>query len=176
MRRTLALVAASLVLSAVPAACGSDTLGSVDLFDRSPVPAGPDRTADPAGAPDKEDGQYWAVDAAYDGGIIEFTVVLALFGATCETELSPVECPGGVGIVSGTPTVLGAEPDTMSSVTVVGTNRQNYAITGAELQHLVAGSEPASEAPDDYSFAPYPFLVTVRNGIVTTVHQVWVEG
>ena len=62
------------------------------------------------------------------------------------------------------------------SVTVVGSNRQNYAITGPELQHLVAGSDPASVAPDTYTYVPYPFLVTVRDGIVTTVHQIWVEG
>ena len=169
LRLTIAL--AALVITA----CGSDSLGSVDMFDRSPVPAVPDRTADPAGAPRKEDGQYWAVEAKYRGGIIDFTVVQALFGATCETELSPADCPGGVGIVPGPSAVLGAEPDTMSSVTVVGSNRQNYAVDGAELQHLVAGSLPSSEAPDEYAYVPYPFLVTVRNGIVTAVNQIWVE-
>ena len=171
-RRSTLAIAAALVL----AGCGSETLGSVDLFDPSPVPAVPDRTSDPAGAPDKDDGQYWAIDAEYDGGIIRFTVVQALFGATCETELTPAQCQGGVGVLPGEPTVLNAEPDTMSSVTVVGSNRQNYAVTGPELQHLVAGSDPASVAPDTYTYVPYPFLVTVRDGIVTTVHQIWVEG
>jgi len=62
----------------------------------------------------------------------------------------------------------------MAIVSVVAEDRQNFAITSAELLRLVGGAAPAASAPPTYRYAAFPFLLDVANGAVVEVHQVWV--
>ena len=39
---------------------------------------------------------------------------------------------------------------------------------------LIGGNAPSAAAPADYQYLQYPFLVTVRNGAILEVHQIWV--
>ena len=70
---------------------------------------------------------------------------------------------------------LTIEPTDLVAVSVVASDRRNFAIDGAELLALVSGSAPNAGAPDDYTYAAYPFLVTVRNGAVVEARQIWLD-
>ncbi len=180
MRR--ALIAALLL---VLAACSEDEPATVQPYDRAPVPAVPDRTeaidattiaSDGSLTASAADGDYWANAIAVGSGrpIIVFEIAQAVFGQTCIDELGAEECVDEYAVISepsGTITVLW---DSLRSVTVVAESRQNYAVPGAELASLVGGNAPSADAPADYSYVPYPFVVTVRDGNITDVHQIWV--
>ena len=175
----------ALVLVAVSLVACVDGEATVQPYDRAPVPAVPDRTApiDPTSvaadgslAPSVADGDYWAVATAVGSGrpFIMFDLSQAVFSQTCIDELGTQACDDDYGVIPephGTLTVLW---DSLQSVTVVDESQQNYAVPGAELASLVGGNEPSAEAPDSYRYVPYPFLVTVRNGTIVDVHQIWV--
>ena len=57
---------------------------------------------------------------------------------------------------------------------MVGADRQNYAVTPTELASLVWGGPPHVAAPSDFAYTPYPFLLSVRDGVVVEAHQIWV--
>lgn len=182
MRRSGAAVAVALVLLV---ACADDEPDTVQPYDRAPVPAVPDRTteireqsiaADGSLAPSMTDGDYWAEATAVGSGrpFIMFDLSQALFGQTCIDELGEQACENDYGVISephGTLTVLW---DELPSVTVVAESRQNYAVPGAELASLIGGNAPSADAPADYQYVPYPFLITVRNGTIIAAHQIWV--
>lgn len=181
-RRVLVLLPAALVLLA---ACGGDGIQTVQPYDRAPVPAVPDRTApidpetiggDNALMASVADGDYWAEAVAVGSGrpFIMFDLSQAVFGQRCIDELGAEQCADEYAVISephGTLTVLW---DDLQSVTVVAESRQNYAVPGAELASLIGGNAPSADAPADYKYVPYPFLVTVRNGTIVDVHQIWV--
>lgn len=178
-RRVLAI---ALVLLA---ACADDSVRTVQPYDRAPVPAVPDRTTpvrrqsvavDGSLAPSIEDGDYWAEATAVGSGrpFIMFDLAQALFGPTCIEELGAEACEDEYAVIAephGTITVLW---ETLQSVTVVAENQQNYAVPGAELASLIGGNDPSADAPADYRYVPYPFLVTVRDGTIIEAHQIWV--
>lgn len=127
-------------------------------------------------APIVDDGDYWAEATAVGSGVpfILFDLSQALFGQTCIDELGDAECADEYGVIGephGTLTVLW---DDLQSVTVVDKNRQNYAVPGWELASLIGGNPPSRSAPTDYRYLAYPFLVTVRDGTIVDVHQIWV--
>ncbi len=167
-RALLVAIAATMIL----AACGGDAAEVVHLYDRTPVPAVPDRTA--AIATPLTDGQYWAPTAtAATGGAITFTLTQAFFGPTCEAELGASGCPDGLGTVDQPQATITVQIADLQSVSVAGTNRQNYAVTGEELVGLLVGGTPAGEAPPDFAYSPYPFVLTVREGVVEVARQIW---
>ncbi len=171
MRARALLVACAAVMAL--AACGGDTAEVVHLYDRTPVPAVPDRTM--AISTPLADGDYWAPSAMADAATdrITFTLTQALFGPTCEAELGAAACPDDLGTIEQPQATIGVQADALHSVSVAGSNRQNFAITGTELVHLLTGGSPAGEAPPDFSYSPYPFLVTVRAGVVEVARQIW---
>lgn len=175
----LTLLALSLV------ACVDDEPATVQPYDRAPVPAVPDRTtpidktsvaADGSLAPSIADGDYWAVASVVGSGrpFIMFDLSQAVFSQTCIDELGAEACDDDYAVIlepHGTISVLW---DTLQSVTVAAEDRQNYAIPGAELASIVGGNPPSADAPADYRYTPYPFLVTVRDGTIVEAHQIWV--
>ncbi len=156
-------------------ACGDDDgPGKVGLYDRAPVPAVPDRTA--AVVEPIADGDYWAelVDADDGAGTLTFDVMQALFAQTCLDTLGEDGCPNDYGVIDDPHLELVTPAASIVSPTVVNDTQQNFAITGEELGALVTGLTPADAAPDDYFYVPFPFLVTVRGGVVVEAHQIWV--
>jgi len=183
--RLRAVAVAGGLLVVLLAACGDDGVRTVQPYDRAPVPAVPDRTTpvrrqsvavDGSLAPTIDDGDYWAEAIAVGSGrpIIIFDLAQAVFSQTCVAELGAAECGDEYAVIAEPHGTIAQEWDTLQSVTVVGENRQNYAVPGAELASLIGGNEPGAQAPADYQYQPYPFLVTVRNGAIVDVHQIWV--
>ncbi|MDO8390511.1 MAG: hypothetical protein Q7V57_08485 [Actinomycetota bacterium] len=172
------VLAACCVAALVLAGCGGDDgPGTVQPYDRAPVPAVPDRTHEVPEAGDLPDGDYWAVlsSASPGAGTIALQVSQALFADTCLAELGEAECEGDWGVVP-TPTRSVVVPvATLVSISVAAENRQNYAVPGAELASLASGGTPAADAPEGYAYQPYPFLVAVEAGAVVGLHQVWVD-
>lgn len=143
-------------------ACAGDDTETVQPYDRAPVPAVPDRTKaiDPNAL---ADGDYWAEAIAVGSGrpIIVFELAQASF---VDDEF----------VIDDEPSATVTVPwDDLRSVTVVAATRQNYAVPGAELASLIAGNPPSAEAPDDFVYTPYPFVVTVRRGTITEAYQIW---
>jgi hypothetical protein len=154
------------------AGCTKDRALTVGLYDVAPVPAVPDRTA----AVDEPlaDGDYWAPSVAVDGEQLVFTIQQAFFGPTCAEELGAEACADEPGVRDQPSAVLSVASADLGSATVVSADRKNYAVTGTELATLVGGGRPAAKAPPNFAFVPYPYLVTVRDGAIELVHQVWV--
>jgi hypothetical protein len=149
---------------------------SVAPYDRVGVPAVPDRTR-PVGEGSLPDGDYWAmsITSTDDGLTLTAQVGQALFDPTCTTELGADACAEGFAVVDAPTAELTIEPDDLAAVSVVASDRRNFAVDGAELLALVSGSAPDAGAPDDYAYAPYPFLLTVRNGAVVEARQIWLD-
>ena len=122
------------------------------------------------------DGNYWAEAIAVGSGrpFILFSLSQAVFGPTCIDELGAQECDDEYGVIAEPHGTLQVLWDDLDSVTVAAESRQNYAVPGAELASLVGGNLPSADAPADYSYVPYPFLLTVRNGQIVEAHQIWV--
>jgi hypothetical protein len=160
------------------AACGGDDgPGKVHPYDRAPVPAVPDHTHEVPATGDLPDGDYWARLATSDpaAGTITLQVSQALFADTCLAQLGEADCEGGWGEVPmPTRSVVVPVADVVS-ISVAAENRQNYAVPGAELASLASGGAAAVDAPEGYTYQPYPFLVSVDAGTVVGMHQVWVE-
>ena len=183
MRRVAVAVAAAAFLVLL-AACAEDAPDTVQPYDRAPVPAVPDRTTairetsiavDGSLTASMADGDYWAEASAVGSGrpFIMFDLSQAVFGQTCIDILGEQECDDEYGVIRephGTLSVLWAE---LQSVTVVAESGQNYAVPGAELASLIGGNAPSADAPADYRYVGYPFLVTVRNGTIIAAHQIW---
>lgn len=170
MRRVAAVTA---IVTLALAGC-SDEPDSVELYDRAPVPAVPDRTS-PIPAPEAAlaDGQYWAQTATVEGEVVRFQLVQAFFGPACTEALGAPACPDDHGVLDEPSRDIVVDVTGVSPLTVVGADRQNYAVTADELVALIGGAPPSASAPEGFEYTPYPFLVTVRSQIVTGVQQIW---
>ncbi|MDP2289910.1 MAG: hypothetical protein Q8M22_01890 [Actinomycetota bacterium] len=180
VRRLAACAAVAVLL----AACGGDDgMGTVELYDRVPVPAVPDRTApiDPAATTLVGDGAYWAelvdvdvdVDAAGEPAFM-FDVSQALFAQACLDELGADGCPNDFGVVAEPHLLVTAPAGAVAGVTVAAENQRNFAITADELVRLVSGEEPSAAAPEGFAYVAFPYLLTVRDGTVVAASQIWV--
>jgi hypothetical protein len=144
----------------------------VQLYDRGPVPAVPDRTQ-PVVEP-LVDGQYWATTVGVDGDQLVFAVAQAFFGPACVAELGAAACEDEPGVLADPTVEVSIASADLDAVSVVTADRTNYAVTGTELASVVAGGAPAAGAPAQFAYVPYPFLVTVRAGVVIEARQIWV--
>jgi|GEM_PF-1018225 len=156
-------------------ACGGDDEQRVAPYDVTPVPAVPDRTAAPTDGA-LPDGQYWttALLPGATEGTLAATIVQAYFGPGCIEALGEAACTPEPGVAAEPTVDLAIDPAGVVLVTVVDADRRNYSIPVAELVRLVAGEAPNPLAPEGYEFSDDPFLLTVRNGAVTGINQIWV--
>ena len=106
-----------------------------------------------------------------------FDVSRVRFGEVCE-QWAVEQGRGDIGClndyaVDDTVTASVASSDVMT-VTVVSVANQaaRFTISRSELIRLLTGS--ATAAPRDFEFAPFPLVVTVKDGVVMTADQVWV--
>ena len=173
------LVAIAAALSLALAACGGDEgPGTVELYDRAPVPGVPDRTAivDPSMSVPVPDGQYWADLMGGSNGDnpgFVFLLTQAFFADACAEELGLDNCPNDFGTLDEPSVTINVLWSDVGAVTVVADNRQNFAVTPLEL-YLIAGGEPPSEgAPDSFAYVPFPFLLSVSDGKIVEARQIW---
>ena len=172
--RLIAIAAAALV---VMTACGGDEgPGTIKLYDPAPVPAVPDRTAaiDPSMSALGPDGQYWAtLSGGSTDQTLTFLLTQAFFADACVEELGADQCPNDYGTLDE-PNALVTVPMTdVDSATVVADNRQNFAVTPQEMFILAGGQPPSEGAPEGFKYVPFPYLLTVRDGMVAEAHQIW---
>jgi predicted small lipoprotein YifL len=152
-------LAIAIVIAVTVVACGEDGPAKfAELYDTAPPPAVPASTDPvPASGP-IPDGTYWALATSPE---LEFRVTQATFG----DDIAEVSEPSRD---------LTSPPSAIVTATVVDQGTQvNYAVTGDELALLIDG-QPAN-TPDGVSFTytPFPFLITVRDGAVVTALQIW---
>ena len=177
-RRASTTVALGLAIGALLplglGACGDDEQ-RVAPYDITPVPAVPDRTATPVDGP-LPDGQYWTTDLRPGDtpGTLGATVVQAYFGPGCVEVLGTAACTPEPGIAPEPQVEITIDPATVILVTVVDDDRRNHSVPVAELIGLVSGAAPDPLAPEGYRFGDDPFLLTVRDGAVTEINQIWV--
>ena len=168
-----ATIAACLALTA----CGGDEgPGTVELYDRAPVPGVPDRTTavDPTAL--SPDGAYWGEllpPSTSSRQSLTFHVIQAFFADGCVEELGADECPNDFGTLSDPSLDVDAALTDLSSITVVTEDRSNFAVTADELLAISGGAAPAEEAPVGFKFARFPFLLTVRDGKIVEARQIW---
>jgi hypothetical protein len=138
--------------------------------------AGPDRgTTDPIVQP-LPDGVYFADSPQVIGGdtAIEFTLWQRFTGDDCLEEFptATLNCIGdgftgnaatraSMIVSNGTASVIGLE----EGIPVA------YEVAPAELVRLIRGVAPAADAPERFSYAPYPFIVTVRGSEIVAADQ-----
>ena len=164
------------VCLALTACGGNEGPGTVELYDRAPVPGVPDRTAavDPTAL--SPDGTYWAqlllpVDPGESS--LTFRVTQAFFADACIEELGIDDCPNDFGTLSEPSLDAIAALTDLTSVTVVTDDRANFAITADELSSLANGGAPAERAPEGFAFMPFPFLLSVLDGKIVEARQIW---
>lgn len=181
-------VVAMLGLVAALGACGDDGPEQVALYTTAapaPVPA-QTRAIDPAWVEgngetlgtDVASGVYWATVIGVGTGaepFVEFDLSQAFFGAACVQQFGgDVDaCVNGYGVLPELHGALPALQSQLNFVTVVGGDQRNFAVTAGELIALVGGDPPAAEAPDDYQYVAFPFIVTVSGGDITSARQIW---
>ncbi len=174
MRRGLLLVGVASIAALGLAAC-KDAPIVVHPYDKAPVPAVPDRTAEVTDTQPLPDGQYWAstvtVDA--DGFRLHFTLAQAFFGPGCAEALSAEQCDGDAGVLTEPTREIVVAPEGREPISVVDAKQNNYAVPSDELVRLIAGESPSADAPDGFAYVEYPYLLTARNGEVVGIQQIW---
>lgn len=170
--RRLVLVAAVALIALT--AC-SDAPIVVQPYDKSPVPAVPDRTQPVTDAATLPDGQYWAPSAAVeaDGFRLRFTLAQAFFGSVCAEALGADACEGDVGVVDDPARDLIVAPEGRAPISVVDEQQNNYAVPSDELIRLIAGEAPSADAPEGFAYVEFPYLLAVLNGEVVSIQQIW---
>lgn len=127
------------------------------------------------------DGTYWATAALVSGtNDIVFRVLKARFGDTCTKwaiDNGMVDgCMNDYDVESYPDAYVGL--DKLADVTVAKADGPgtSYSITTDALAQLMEGKTTGDETkvPDGYTWVPFPFVVTVTNGLVTTAAQYWV--
>lgn len=123
------------------------------------------------------DGTYWATIALVSGNDdVVFRVLKARFGDTCtqwaEDNGMADGCMNDYDVESYPDAYVGL--DKLADVTVAKLDGPgtSYSINADTLKKLMQGDK--TNAPDDYTWVPFPFVVTVINGLVTTAAQYWV--
>jgi hypothetical protein len=124
------------------------------------------------------DGYYFV---QYNGGETQtpdITVVQAFFGAECvtEAEADGDECLNDIYVRVDPSRDIDTLPFAGNVYLTVADSSQpgiSYFITPDELRTIRAGS-PSEGAPDGYSFAGFPWLMTVEGGEITKFEQLWV--
>jgi len=169
MRRFGLLCAAALLL----VACADKPI-VVQPYDKAPVPPVPDRTMPVlTGNTPLPDGQYWSETVEVTGFRLKFTLSQAFFGPACEAELGAAACTGDHGLRTDPSRDIVVATAGRAPISVVTDKRQNYAVTSDEIVNLIGGGTPAAEAPEGFTYQPYPFLLTVRTDEVVAIQQIW---
>jgi hypothetical protein len=182
----LGIVAA---LCLVFSACGGDGDEKVPLYSTTAPPAVPEQTSaiNPAWVESSGEtlgtnvaaGQYWATVIGLGVGadnetFVDFDLTQAFFGDACLRQFTDPElCVNDYGVLDEPHGSLPAFVGNLTVVSVVGVDQRNFSIDGAELASLIGGAPPATEAPDDFAYAPFPFIVTVTGGTITGARQIF---
>lgn len=123
------------------------------------------------------DGRYWGTISRISGtDEAVFTVARAYFGAECEAwaaDRGMTEgCPNDYAVDDADTALVALAPGATVSVVFQEGPGTSYAIDADTVRRLVLGTATSPIAM--YEWVPFPFLVTVKDGVVVAAHQVWV--
>ena len=163
--------------STAPPTAPPPTVASHYLYEPVDAPAWPRGHSDGfAASGTLADGYYFVL---YNGGetlMPDVTVYQVFTDSECETQAAAhgEECLNGYYVpsdpyrdISDMPFATGVFLSVAHSST-----QQSYWITPEELVTIRASS-PSGGAPSDYSFTPFPFMMTVEGGQITRFEQLW---
>ena len=125
------------------------------------------------------DGIYEADAVALNdpSGSITFALYQVLYGDACTAVYGTDEdsCLDGYGITGGGTTTAPFDMTNGTVTVITPLTIESYSIDIAEFQRLLAGRPAATDAPVDFQYTPFPFTVTVRDGIVVAADQHYVS-
>lgn len=126
------------------------------------------------------DGTYWATIALTSGsGDVVFRVLKARFGDTCtkwaKDNGMTDACMDDYNVESYPDAYVALDGRADVSVAKSDGPGTSYSINVDTLKALMHGEmAQRGKAPTGYSWVPFPFVVTVTNGYVTSANQYWV--
>jgi hypothetical protein len=126
------------------------------------------------------DGTYWATISLTSGtGDIVFRVMKARFGDTCmkwaKDNGMTDACMDDYNVDSFTDAYAALDNRAEVSVAKPDGPGTNFSINVDTLKALMHGvNTQVGGAPKGYTWVPFPFVVAVTNGYVTTANQYWV--
>lgn len=119
------------------------------------------------------DGRYWGTIVT---DTFTFDLDVARFGATCEEWAAArgmqEGCPNDYAVEDVDGPQVALADDARVSVAAPSGPGTSWWIDGATLTRIAGGDTVG--VPAGYSWTPFPFVVTVENGSVTTAEQLWV--
>jgi hypothetical protein len=123
------------------------------------------------------DGVYWSrVSLASGTDDVVFTLSRARFGNACTEWAREMDWPQGClndyAVEDQPSAIVGAHSDSEVSVASPEGPGENFLVDLETLKGLLDGD--VSVVPPGYEWAQFPFVVTVRDGLVVAAHQVWV--
>lgn len=128
------------------------------------------------GVPRLADGTYWGVLAAsVNSTTTSFTVMRVHFGDACAAYAARtrgVQCMSGYTVQRTPSTEVTLPDDATVSVAALDDPEASYTITPSILVQLHAGEKVSS--PAGYTWAPFPFVLTMKDGRVMAARQFWI--
>lgn len=130
---------------------------------------------------DIADGVYWGVLVGTFEGAggegMSFALSQVFFGEDCTAQFGTGDdvCLNDYQELPEPSGEFPAYVDSLQYVTVADVidNEVSYLIDGAELYRMASGRPPSAGAPEYWALAPFPYQVTVRDGRVIALEQVW---
>ena len=147
----------------------------------APAPTVPGKTHPVPADNSHPNGVYYATvavsgDPPPAAGSVVFEIVQLFRGADCAAHFgtaNPDACVNDYGVETD-PTQTIEVPLKGQSITVVdAATQRGYTVSGPELYKLIQGAAPSAQAPQDYAYAGFGYLVTVSGGKVTRLEQWW---
>lgn len=158
----------------------AETTGRYVPADDDAPPPLVDGTSDPIENP-LPDGTYWSWEYESNGSATTEFVLSQLFtGDACLRQFgdSDEACASDNNTLyepSATTMMSGA----VGSATVLSPDGEGgfdrFSVSPVEFSRLVAGRTPAADAPTGFSFERHPVIITVRDGEVAAVDQVFMS-
>lgn len=123
-----------------------------------------------------ENGTYWGIIGGKPlGATATFTLQRIYFGAACEeyaARTKGVQCMSSYTVQEKPSAVVSLTADALVSVASPDHPGESWSVSVADLLGLAYGS--ATSPVDGYWWAPFPFVVTVENGVATRAEQFWI--
>lgn len=120
-------------------------------------------------------GRYLGLLTGLERTTATFDLYQAYFGAACEAELGADACTEGWGVDADSVVTVDVDLG-VATITVVHGDSGSHRVSAGELARLLDGESPAPGAPAGFAFDPgLPFLVTVREGLVTAAEQAFLR-
>ena len=146
-----------------------ETTAKFDLDGQTTAPIPADRLL--------SNGNYWAVvNEVLGSREIVFELYQARFGTTCEKWAAEnglnEGCPDDYYVDTSTHQLLTTSNVKWVSVAEASAPGKSYRVAYSTLVKLVRGEK--TDVPQGFSWTPFPFILGIRDGAVTTIDQYWV--